>query len=223
MSKRIAIAGVLLAVAIGLVVYTAMAFLRSSPPTVDFASNHRAGQPVDLTIQTVGTIGFGTHPSYVSYLVRAPDGKWVHTTLWDLPAHTRVNVTDLQYDTGSPLRNQFFGSVTGTIGGSMTLNGHTVSLINSNAGNGVGHTFTVMNLGINVPLYGVNSNAKNICGAAPCTPNYIHNVIRFSFVTPGPGQYPWQCNIPCGLGFLYGTGGPMQSIGYMVGFLKVVA
>jgi hypothetical protein len=213
---------VLLAVVLGLAVFTAMEYLRSQPPTVDFATHHKAGEPVDLTIQTVGTIGFGTHPTWVSYLTREPGGTWVHTTLWDVPAHTRVNITDYQYDTGSPLRNQFFGMVEGTIGGSMLLNGHAVSLINSNAGNGVAHTFTISNLGISVPFYGVPSNAKNICGTAPCTPNYVHNIIRFSFISPGPGQYPWQCFIPCGLGFLYGNAGPMQSIGYMTGFLKVV-
>ena len=125
MSKRIAGAAVLFAIAIGLVVFTAMEYLRSSPPTVNFASGHKAGQPVDLTLQTVGSIGFGTHPVWVSYLTRAPDGKWVHTTLWDVPAHTRVNVTVLQYDSGSPLRNQFFGLVRGTIGGTMTVNGVT--------------------------------------------------------------------------------------------------
>ena len=32
-------------------------------------------------------------------------------------------------------------------------------------------------------------------------------------MTPGPGQYPWQCFLPCGLGFLYGNGGPMQTVG----------
>ena len=34
----------------------------------------------------------------------------------------------------------------------MTLNGNDLSLVDSNAGNGVGHTFTIPNLGINVPL-----------------------------------------------------------------------
>ena len=29
-------------------------------------------------------------------------------------------------------------------------------------------------------------------------------------MTPGAGQYPWQCFVPCGLGYLYGNGGPMQ-------------
>jgi len=212
----------LIGIAAGLSVFTAMAYLRSSPPTVNFASGHQAGKPVDLTLQTVGTIGFGAHPSWVSYLTQDPGGKWVHTTLWDVPAHTQINVTILQYDTGSPLRNQFYGQVTGTEGGTMTLNGTVTSLIDSNSGNGLGHTFTIPTLGINVPLYGISSSAKNPCSAAPCTPNYDHNTVKFSFVTPGPGQYPWQCFIPCGLGYLYGTGGPMQTIGYMDGFLKVV-
>ena len=46
---------------------------------------------------------------------------------------------------------------------------------------------------------------------------------QFSFVTPGVGQYRWQCFVPCGLGYLYGNGGPMSTLGYMGGFLKVVA
>lgn len=223
-TKRIAAAGVVLAIAVGLVLFTIVAYLRSNPPTVNFAANHHAGQPVDLHLQTVGSIGFGTHPTWVSYMTMDPQGKWVHSTLWDLPAHTRVNVTIDQYDSGSPLRNQYFGKVRGTIGDQMMLNGRATSLVNSNAGNGVGHTFTITNLGISVPLVGVNGNAPNQCSKAPCSPaKYVHNVVKFSFTTPGPGQYPWQCNVPCGLGYLYGTGGPMQSIGYMDGFLKVVA
>jgi hypothetical protein len=222
-SGRIGVVVALLGVAVGLAIFTAMAFLRSNPPTVDFASGHQAGQPVNLTLQTVGSSGFGPHPDWVSFLTQTPAGKWVRTTLWDLPAHTLVNVTILQYDSGSPLRNQLLGHVIGTEGGTMTLNGKVTSLIDSNSGNNVAHTFTIPNLGINVPLYAISSDAKNPCGAAPCTPDFDHNTITFSFTTPGPGQYPWQCFLPCGLGWLYGNGGPMQTIGYMDGFLKVVA
>jgi hypothetical protein len=212
---------VIVAIGAGLIVFLAAAFLRSTPPTVDFVSEHQAGQPVNLTVQTVGSIGFGAHPTWVSYLTLAPDGKWVHTTLWDLPAHTRINVTVDQYDGGSPLRNQLLGQVTGTIGNVMVVNGKTTSLINSNVGNGVGHTFTIPTLGVNVPLLANNNNA-NLCAVAPCTFASPHNIVTFSFMTPGPGVYPWQCFLPCGLGFLYGNGGPMQSVGYMDGFLKVL-
>jgi hypothetical protein len=223
MGRRVVAVAALFYLAVGLVVFAAMDYLRSSPPTVDFAAGHSPGEPVNLTLQTVGSIGYGTHPSWVSYLALAPDGKWTHTTLWDVPAHSLVHVTIFQYDSGSPLRNQFIGHVTGTLGGTMTLNGKTISLVNSNDGNGVAHTFTIPSLGIDVPLWGVSSSANNICAAAPCSPKDPHNVITFSFMSPGAGQYPWQCFIPCGLGYLYGNGGPMQSIGYMDGFLKVVA
>jgi len=221
-TARLGVFSALFAVAIGLVVFTAMAFLRTSPPTIDFTQGHKAGQPVDMTVQTVGSIGFGPHPTWVSYLTKTPGGRWVNTTLWDLPAHTRINMTIDEYDSGSPLRNQQIGSIYGVIGNQALLNGKPVSLINSNAGNGVAHTFSVPELGINVPLYGVNGNAKNFCSSAPCTLSEAHNTIQFSFMTPGPGQYPFQCFVPCGLGFLYGNGGPMQTIGYMGGFLKVV-
>jgi hypothetical protein len=209
----------LTALAIVGIIFAVMALL-SEPATVDFTANHAAGQPVDITLQTVGTYGSGDHPTWVSYLTKSPAGQWVHTTLWQVPANTRINVTIYQYDSGSPLRNQQVGLVTGTAGNRATLNGKPFRVINSNAGNGVAHTFSIPTLGINVPLYGNNSNA-NLCGAAPCTTKSPHNVIKFSFRTPGPGQYPWQCFVPCGLGYLYGNGGPMQTIGYMDGFLKV--
>jgi hypothetical protein len=215
--KRIAIVSAIFSVAAGLIVFASMAFIRSSPPTVDFSA--QPGKPINLTIQTVGTIGFGVHPSWVSYLVQSPSGEWTDTTLWQLPAHRQIDVTVLQYDSGSPLRNQEAGSVTGVT--DATFNGAPFSLTNSNAGNGVAHTFSVPQLNINVPLPGIDPNAKNACGSAPCNLDEAHNTVKFSFDSGSPGSYRWQCFIPCGLGFLYGNGGPMQTIGYMDGFLEV--
>jgi hypothetical protein len=137
-------------------------------------------------------------------------------------------LTALEYDTGSPLRNEVWGRVSGVSGDAVMVrpNGEKhfrrVSVINSYAGNGVAHTFTVPTLGINVPLYGVSSDARNFCNAAPCHTNQAHNTIHFSFTTPGAGQYRFQCFIPCGAGFLDGNGGPMDTLGFMAGFLKVI-
>lgn len=195
--------------------------LLGTPPTVDYTSQS-PGAPVDVTLQAVGSYGSGTHPTWVSYLVQSPQGPWVHTTVFQVPAHTRVNVTIYNYDSGSPLRNQQLGQVAGTAGNVASLNGKLFRVINSNAGNGVGHTFSIPSLGINVPLYGNSGNA-NLCAAAPCTTKSPNQVIRFSFTTPGAGNYRWQCFVPCGLGFLYGNGGPMSTLGYMGGFMKVVA
>lgn len=195
--------------------------LLGTPPTVDFTSQS-PGAPVNVTLQAVGSFGSGSHPTWVSYLVKSPQGQWVHTTVFQVPAHTRVNVTIYNYDSGSPLRNQQLGQVSGTVGNAATLNGKPFRVINSNAGNGVGHTFSIPSIGVNVPLYGNNGNA-NLCAAAPCTTKSPNQVIRFSFVTPGSGNYRWQCFVPCGLGFLYGNGGPMSTLGYMGGFMQVVA
>jgi hypothetical protein len=198
----------------------------SQPATLDFSSSG-SGQPVNITMQTVGSYGSGNHPTWVSYLMQSPQGQWEHTTVFQVPQHTQINVTIYQYDSGSPLRNQQIGQVTGTLGQFATLNGHPFRVINSYASsgfgsNGVGHTFSIPTLGISVPLYGNNANA-NLCGAAPCTASSPHNIIRFSFMSPGPGSYAWQCFVPCGLAFLYGNGGPMQTVGYMGGFMNVVA
>ena len=212
--------GALAAIVTG-IVFAVLALL-GEPPTVDYAANHQTGQPVHVTMQAVGAYGLGNHPTWVSYLTKSPDGQWVHTTLWQVPAHTRIDVTIYNYDSGSPLRNQQIGMVAGTYGDVATLNGKPFKVINSNAGNGVGHTFSIPTLGINVPLYGNNGNA-NLCGVAPCTFKSPHQIIKFSFTSPGPGSYPWQCFVPCALGYLYGNGGPMQTIGYMDGFMKVVA
>jgi hypothetical protein len=217
---KVAVTAVLFAVAAVAAVVLIVNLLGTSP-TVDFTSES-SGQPINITLQTVGAVGSGSHPTWVSYLVQSPQGQWVHTTVFQLPQHTRVNVTIVQYDSGSPLRNQQLGQVTGTAGNVATLNGKAFRVLNSNTGNGVAHTFSIPSLGINVPLWGDNGNA-NLCGAAPCTTSSPHQVLKFSFVSPGPGNYRWQCFVPCGTSFLFGNGGPMSTLGYMGGFMKVVA
>jgi hypothetical protein len=205
---------------LGLCVFTVASYLRSNVPSVNFSQE--AG-PVNLTIQTVGAIGFGPHPTWVSYLVKSPAGKWIQSTMWTLPANRLINVTVQEYDSGSAFRNDYWGGVTGTVGGVEDVNGKAVKVLNPTAGNGIAHSFNVPDLGINVPFYGVSSNAKNPCGAAPCQLSSAHNLLKFSFRTPpGSGNYHWQCFVPCGLSYLYGNGGPMQAIGNMGGFLKVV-
>jgi len=194
--------------------------LLGSPPTVNFTADN-SGQ-VNVTLQAVGSYGSGDHPTWVSYLVKSSDGQWVHTTVFQVPQHVRINVTIYNYDSGSPLRNQQIGQVSGTNGNVALLNGKAFRVINSNNGNGVGHTFSIPSIGLNVPLYGNNGNA-NLCAAAPCTFSSPHQIEKFSFTSPGSGSYRWQCFVPCGLGYLFGNGGPMSTLGYMGGFMQVEA
>ena len=158
-------------------------------------------------------------PTWVSYLVKS-DGKWVRSTDFTVPANSIVHVTLYEFDSTTGLRNPFLAQVQGTIGGTMTVNGKTVNAINPEE---AAHTFAVPELGVFVPLPGISEEAKNPCEEAPCEPSTSdHNTITFSFRTGKKGRYHWQCFVPCGAGYIDGNGGPMQTLGYMDGFLDVV-
>jgi hypothetical protein len=129
-----------------------------------------------------------------------------------------VTVTIYQFDTATGLRNPFLAQVRGTQGGVATLNGKSFSVLDPD---GASHTFTVPDLGISVPLTGVPDDAKNQCSVAPCPLSMAHTTITFSFMSPGPGTYRWQCFVPCAAGFIFGNGGPMQTIGWMDGEIEV--
>jgi hypothetical protein len=224
---RIAIVLGMFGAVVVLVVFAALAFVGTEPVSVSYMTSPSGA--VHLVMQTDGVVGTATggaaHPTWVSYRIRTPrTHAWTHTTDVYLPAHRRIDVTIYQFDSGSALRNQQWGRVTGTIGTVATLDGRTFKVLNSYGKTTVGHTFTVASLGINVPLHGNTPTKKNFCTEGPCNPaTQEHHTITFSFNSPGPGNYRFQCFIPCGAGHYTGNGGPMQTLGYMGGFLEVRA
>lgn len=242
--SRLTIAlGLVMAVA-GVVTFFVMDVLSSSVPYVNYASSSAAGKPVTMTIEADPAAGLGSLPPSVTYMFKEPTGSpnsaasWVHTTLFDVPAHTLVKVTAYEFDTGDPLRNQVWGVVGGVVGDKLTVNvsgcdgycgseknpTQSVSLIDSNIYPYIGHTFTFPSLGLDVPLKGLSplTPPTAVCPNAPCLPDqHPHTTTTFSFVTPGPGTYRWQCFIPCGYSYFDGQGGPMATIGDMTGFMRV--
>ena len=177
---------------------------------------------VDLKIQTVAAAGptVSHKPDWVSYLVQTSNGVWKRLTVWDLPANATIHVTDYNFDGASGTRNPFLGRFTGTDGNRALVNGKPVDHIDPSLAS---HIFAVPQLGINIALLGVPDNAKNQCGYAPCPLKTAHETIKFTFHTTTPGHYRWQCFVPCAAGWISGWGGPMQTIGYMDGFLNVKA
>ena len=107
----------------------------------------------------------------------------------------------------------------GIVGGTFLLNGKPTKAVDPDAAS---HIFAIPELGVSVPLYGIPDSAKNPCSNAPCPLSTDHETISFSFRTQGKGLYRWQCFVPCAAGFIAGFGGPMQTVGYMDGFIKVV-
>jgi hypothetical protein len=180
------------------------------------------GHPVvNLEIQTVAAIGpkLSQNPDWVSYLIHTPHG-WKRETVWNLPANATVHVTWFNFDGASGLRNPYYGRPQGTVGNRALIDGKPAESVDPNAAS---HTFAVPALGIIVAAPGVADDAKNQCVFAPCPMTNAHRTITFTFHTTTPGHFRWQCFVPCAAGWIDGFGGPMQTIGYMDGFLNVKA
>ncbi len=221
-AKKLLGVGVAVAALGVLIGFYVASWATSFPTPVAAVNAPRAIGGANLTLETVAAVGkkfSPAHPDWVSYLVRQ-NGQWVHSTIYTVPANTVVHVTLYEFDSPTGLRNPFLSQVQGTIGGTMTLDGKTVNSIPPEEAS---HTFAVPELGVFVPLPGVPEEAKNPCEEAPCEPSTMaHRTITFSFRTGKAGRYRWQCFVPCGAGYLFGNGGPMQTLGYMGGFLDVV-
>jgi hypothetical protein len=184
------------------------------------ASGAAGNRTVNLTIQTVAAVGptLAPHPDWVSYLVRNSEGRWERSTVWTLPANATVHVTIYNFDGASGLRNPFFGQPQGLVGKEM-IDGKPLAAM---APDEPSHTFAIPALGVLALVAPVADDAKNQCGYAPCAMSTAHRTITFTFRTGKKGHYRWQCFVPCAAGFVYGFGGPMQTIGYMDGFVNVV-
>jgi len=148
----------------------------------------------------------------------------------EVPPNSVITVIIKNYDSKTPLINPFFRQVQGTIGGTETVNGKTVSEVNATD---VSHTFAIQSnpetsnpLFINAPIVGVDSGVPT-----PITINgnqYAQpNVISFQFRTGPTGTYIWHCYDPCGdqLGRNppFGFSGPMSTTGYMAGMITVAS
>src|SRR3984893_2651407 len=208
MRLRVSFLGLaLIIVGAGIALFVTLYLIKTPPAvTASTTSNSVEGLPVvNVTLTVVAAAGTGPHPNWVAYLNDNGDpSTYIHA-----PANSVIHMTLNQQDTPTGLRNEYFGLVRGTIGDSMKVNGKTMQAIDPPL---AAHTFTIPDLGVSVPLLGVDANQQG---------NPPQNVVEFDFKVPGPGLYRWQCFVPCGAGTLYGNGGPMQTLGYMAGELVV--
>jgi hypothetical protein len=186
-------------------------------PTPLTAEPAKSGPGVTIHLETVGAVGTAIenprpddpHPTWVGYLP---------TTTFNVPANSLVTITIDQEDTPSGLRNPFWAKAQGIVNGTFHMkyfddqgNPQEGDFSSLDDPANAAHTFAIPDLGVFVPLEGVNASA----------PAGGFNVITFSFRTGKAGTYHWQCFVPCGSGTIYGNGGPMQTLGYMGGFLVV--
>src|SRR2546421_5009343 len=212
------IVGVVVAgVAIGLYIGV---YLTTSPGDASVSATQTASGTQLYLATVAASETTDAHPTWaLYYAVDQTDSNWRHATTFVLPATTLVHVTIFQFDGQSGLRNPFISQGRGIIGGSFLSNGKPTQVIGPDTAS---HIFAIPDLGVSVPLEGVPDDAKNPCDNAPCPLSTDHFTVQFTFRTPGKGLYRWQCFVPCAAGYIQGFGGPMQTVGYMDGFIKVV-
>jgi hypothetical protein len=146
---------------------------------------------------------------------------WWPSTSLELPANTVITMTVKQYDSSTTVWNPYWADVHGTLDGTATYNGEKKTGIKPAD---VAHTFTIHQYPedtqetffVSVPMLAVGNNAKNEANGYPKA-----NEITFSFITPGPGEYIWNCEDPCGQGY-QDFGGVMSERGWMSGTVTVV-
>lgn len=172
----------------------------------------------------------GDHPDWVTY--------WPTTRLV-VPAHALVTVSIYNWDSKSPLLNEYYSHPVGTTNASGTADNSETVLSYDDKGAEVNSTFTAAQpadpkdvshtftfrpvpgsnspyLFVSVPVIGVADNADADDAGFPKKPV----VTTFTFETKGPGVYHWNCFDPCGNQF-DNFGGAMQTFGYMSGDLVV--
>ena len=218
----VAVAVAVAGVVIGLYVSN-LTTLAGSPAYSVPVQNVNGHPVVNLELQTVAAVGptLSPNPDWVSYLIKdAQTGEWKRETVWDLPANATIHVTIYNFDGASGLRNPYLARPQGMVGNRINVDGKPVTQIDPNDAS---HTFAVPQLGLILAIPGVADDAKNQCEYAPCPMSNAHRTVTFTFHTTAPGHYRWQCFVPCAAGWIYGFGGPMQTIGYMDGFLNVEA
>ncbi len=134
---------------------------------------------------------------------------WPHYTHthWTVSAGETVVLRVTSYDDGTaPLTGAqtMFDRVEGTLGGTETVDGRQLSSVPNGD---VAHTFTVVGLGLNLPI--------------PAAPTGGSVTVVARFVAERAGTFVWQCYAPCGSG-PNSMGGAMSTMGWMEGTVRVV-
>ena len=215
MAGRLAVVVLAVAALLALLTGFAVTFVFHFPPQLT-AQTTSVGNGVSIHLETVAAISDAIafprpddpHPDWVSYLP---------TTILKVPANSVVTISIDQEDGASGLRNPYWGTAQGIIGGKFHMTyfddagAPKVGDFSSIDGSTLGHSFAIPDLGVFVPLQGISDAA----------PAGSHNEITFSFKTGAAGIFRWQCFVPCGAGSIYGNGNAMSAFGYMHGLLIV--
>src|ERR1700728_4741475 len=104
---RIATLSAAFVVVVALAVFIVIHFLLGGPPVENFTAGVTpdSGATVHVMMQEDPQNSVTSHPDWVSYFIKSPTtGQWIHTTLFTLPAGSKIDMTILGSDGCTPLR-----------------------------------------------------------------------------------------------------------------------
>ena len=176
--------------------------------------------PYALTlIETMQNIWNSSEPMQPRFFVLGSHGLESSADI-SLPANTPIQLTIVSYDTPTPGATDAEGAVSGTLNGEVYVLNGTVATgsdgmgntsmaaaadwgqnVTSVPGSELAHTFTISQLGINIPV---------AAGSTVIAEIEIHQT----------GSFTWTCLTPCGLG-ADGLAGAMEKPGWMMGNIEV--
>lgn len=175
-----------------------------------------SGSVYKLTLVEVMDVAWNSTAMQPKFYVLGDNG-FQSTANIILPVNTLIQVTIFSYDTPTPGVAAESAEVEGTVGQNMRFYNGTLATgidnetmaqmmslgknVTSVPVDSVAHTFSVPQLGINIPVVGGSTEIA---------------YLRFTQA----GTYTWNCMTPCGFG-ADGTGGAMSTAGWMTGSLTV--
>ncbi len=116
-----------------------------------------------------------------------------------VPAHTQVEFTITNYDSGVNVPTSTYLQVAGTVNNLIYVNGAATG-VSSVSTTDISHTISVLSTGFNVPLPAASATAPS--------------VVTFVAYFNQTGSFEWQCMTPC-------DPTSMSSMGFMMGTLTV--
>lgn len=185
----------------------------SNPNLVTTQPNNSTQQtgPFRLTLMEIMDTAWNSSVAQPQFFVLGTNGLQPAVNI-QLPVHTLIQVTIISYDTPTASSTDSQGNVTGTVGGTVYLiNGtsamgtdvsqHWSQNVTSVPGSILAHTFTIPQLGINIPVVGGDTEIAYL---------YLNQT----------GTFQWICLPACGFGQM-GMLGAMSKPGWMEGQVTV--
>jgi hypothetical protein len=164
-----------------------------------------------LTLIEIMDVGWNSTMAQPQFDILGPNGTQPAANIL-LPAHTLIQLTIVSYDTPTANSTDAEGKVTGTVGGTVYMVNGTTAMgsdvsqrygqnVTSVPGAVLAHTFSIPQLGINIPVVGGDLEIAYL---------YLNQT----------GTFQWICETPCGFGPT-GTEGAMVTSGWMEGQVTV--